>query len=172
MSRRVKAAVFPIEKQDILPYLADQHILTNDYFKQYIAHAKYESVHDSGEVEAIIVSLAELGFRAPARHDAIGAKALALGYQAAPPHLAFYIRLAMMDQEKSKDSVLSRRSVPDSAITVFSDKIEPDTAFPRAVYIRNVDDQLWIRACRYTDDYEFEPDAEFAFIVQVRALGR
>ncbi|MFO3717325.1 hypothetical protein AB9Q04_03025 [Anaerococcus sp. ENR1011] len=35
---------------------------------------------------------------------------------------------------------------------------------PRSCYLRNVDDDLWIRAYRFDNIYEFPLDSEFTFI--------
>lgn len=165
MVKHLKVDIFPISKENIPSYLTERGIKTNDFFIQYLGHAKYESVFNTSQVEVIITNLEEMGFTKPVTHDEIKTKALDLGYKVAPPHLAFYLRLAMLDQPPSANIILSKQAFPDSAIQVFVDKIEPDDDFPRSVYLRNVDGALWLRAARYTDDYLFSLNSSFAFVL-------
>ena len=164
MSYEVKLKTFPIDKNEILSYLDEKKIMYNDYFKLYLGHDKYKSVTSPCVINVVIVNLLELGLKQPSNFIKIKEVALKNGYSTCEPNLGFFLRLELKEQKKSTDSILSQQKNPDSAINVFSDKVEEEWEFPRSCYLRNIDDVLWIRASRFDDIYEFPLDSEFAFI--------
>ena len=70
---------------------------------------------------------------------------------------------AWTDQPQSQNSVLSgTHSSPDGAITVLSELLEGDDAFPKGLYLRKVDGNLWLRGYVCDSAYRFPGDALFA----------
>lgn len=165
MSYKVRVHLFPIEKKDILKYLDDREIKYNDYFKQYLNHDKYKSVTEDKDIEVVILKIEELGLTRPSSFNQIKKAAIKKGYKFCDANLGFYLRLCLKDQRMSSDSILSQGKNPDSAINIFIDKFEEEWTFPRNTYLRNVDGQLWLRASRFDDLYEFEISSEFAFML-------
>lgn len=163
MSYTMKISKFPINKKGIFVHLEKNNIKYNAYFEDYVNHHKYKIVEYQELVTVVILSVSELGFDKPATFTEIKNKALLVGYKACNPNTGFYLRMAMKDQEVSKDSILSQGKHPNSAIGIFTDQIEEDINFPRSAYLRNVDGQLWIRASRFDDLYEFDIDSRWAF---------
>lgn len=164
MTYQVNVKIFPLDKNEILNYLDKKGIKYNELFKLYIDHDKYMSITSPSEVSVEIVNLSELGLKKPSNFLEIKDAALKKGYGMCDPNLGFYLRLALKNQTKSKDKILSQGKNPDSAINIFSDKLGEDLEFPRSSYLRNVNGNLWIRAARFDDFYEFPLDSEFAFI--------
>lgn len=49
-----------------------------------------------------------------------------IGYQLPPAHLGVYLRLALLEQEVSQDTVLSQGKSPDGAICLLSPQLEEE----------------------------------------------
>lgn len=53
-SMRIKVRVFPIAKGQIIEYLKAEGIMTNEFFKQYLSHEKYNDAwQDHGVKEGV-----------------------------------------------------------------------------------------------------------------------
>lgn len=62
--------------------------------------------------------------------------------------------------------MLSQGKSPDGAICLLSPQFEEEFTFPRSVYLRKVDQDLWLRAARFDDEYVFPLTTLFAFVVK------
>ncbi|MGR4071614.1 hypothetical protein [Streptococcus parasuis] len=167
--QRVRVELFPLKKEEILAYLDDKGILVNDYFKTYLAHPAYQEVQEVVEKQKClveIVSLADMGFYREATAPQIEERAVEMGYQLSPAHLGVYLRLTLLEQEVSQDTKLSQRKSPDGAICLLSPQLEEEFTFPRSVYLRKVDQDLWLRAARFDDEYAFPLSTIFAFVTK------
>ncbi len=163
-SRRVE--LFPLKKEEILAYLDDKGILVNDYFKTYLAHSAYQAVKEQQECLVEIVSLSDMGFDRESTAPQIEERAVEMGYQLPPAPLGVYLRLALLEQEVSQDAVLSQGKSPDGAICLLSSQLEKEFTFPRSVYLRKVDQDLWLRAACFDDEYAFPLTTLFAFVTK------
>ncbi|WP_174852953.1 hypothetical protein [Streptococcus suis] len=167
--QRVRVELFPLKKEEILSYLDDKGILVNDYFKTYLAHPAYQEVQEVVEKQKClveIVSLAGMGFDREATTPQIEERAVEMGYQLPPAHLGVYLRLTLLEQEVSQDTKLSQGKSPDGAICLLSPQLEEEFTFPRSVYLRKVDQDLWLRAARFDDEYAFPLTTLFAFVTK------
>ncbi|HFI0264011.1 TPA: hypothetical protein ACGOU9_000405 [Streptococcus suis] len=162
----VRVELFPLKKEEIPAYLDDKGVLVNDYFKAYLAHSAYQVVEEEQEWLVEIVSLADMGLEREATAPQIEARAMELGYQLPPAHLGVYLRLALLEQEVSQDAILSQGKSPDGAICLLSPQLEEEFTFPRSVYLRKVDQDLWLRAARFDDEYAFPLSTIFAFVTK------
>ncbi|HFI0344862.1 TPA: hypothetical protein ACGOWL_000248 [Streptococcus suis] len=162
----VRVEPFPLKKEEILAYLDDKGVLVNDYFKIYLAHSAYQVVEEQQECLVEIVSLADMGFDREATAPQVEERAVEMGYQLPPAHLGVYLRLTLLEQEVSRDAILSQGKSPDGAICLLSPQLEEEFAFPRSVYLRKVDQDLWLRAARFDDEYAFPLATLFAFVMK------
>ncbi|HFI0148914.1 TPA: hypothetical protein ACGO16_001472 [Streptococcus suis] len=162
----VRVELFPLKKEEILVYLADKGILVNDYFKTYLAHPAYQEVVERQGCLVEVVSLADMGFAREATAPQIEERAVEMGYQLPPAHMGVYLRLALLEQEVSQDAILSQGKSPDGAICLLSPQLEEEFTFPRSVYLRKVDQDLWLRAARFDDEYAFPLTILFAFVTK------
>lgn len=89
-----------------------------------------------------------------------------MGYHLPPAHLGVYLRLTLLEQEVSQDAILSQGKSPDGAICLLSPQLEEEFTFPRSVYLRKVDQDLWLRAARFDDEYAFPLSTIFAFVTK------
>ncbi|NQN49777.1 hypothetical protein HPA16_05395 [Streptococcus suis] len=162
----VRVELFPLKKEEILAYLDDKGVLVNDYFKTYLAHPTYQEVEEQQEWSVEIVSLADMGFDREATAPQIEERAVEMGYQLPPAHMGVYLRLTLLEQEVSQDAILSQGKSPDGAICLLSPQLEEEFTFPRSVYLRKVDQDLWLRAARFDDEYAFPLTTLFAFVTK------
>ena len=74
------------------------------------------------------------------------------------------MRLSWLDQPASGNTVLSgRHEVPDQPVTVLSELLDQDNAFPKGLYLRNAAGVNWLRGYVCDESCRFPPDALFAF---------
>ncbi|WP_105158478.1 hypothetical protein [Streptococcus suis] len=162
----VRIKLFPLKKEEIPAYLDDKGVFVNDYFKTYLDHSAYQVVEEQQECLVEIVSLADMGFDREATAPQIEERAVEMGYQLPPAPLGVYLRLALLEQEVSQDAILSQGKSPDGAICLLSPQLEKEFTFPRSVYLRKVDQDLWLRAARFDDEYAFPLTTLFAFVTK------
>ena len=161
--KRFELNVEPLSAGQIPEMLEAHGIRVNRYAEEYFAHPQF-SFSRPGKMTVVIVSLREIGLDGGATLNDISQRLSALGLTPCPPGTGLFLRLAWTDQPKSRNSVLSgTHSSPDGAVMVFSDILERDDAFPKGLYLRNVDDVLWLRGYVCDASYRFPDDALFAF---------
>lgn len=147
----------------IIRMLEENQIFINDYARMYISHPRFFS-SQAEETVIVIASLREIGLETGATLDEIFRHIGTAGLKPCPVNTGVDLRLQWKDQPQSRNSVLSgTHSAPDSAVTVLSEILEEDDAFPKGLYLRNVDGSLWLRGYVCDAAYRFPEDALFAF---------
>lgn len=153
----------PVSRGRVPSVLHANGIRINEYAKLYLDHPRCFSDPFSGSVRVVIVSLRELGFQTGATLNEILARVPSLGFRPCRPDMGLYLRLALSDQSKSRNAVLTgQHRSPDGAITVLSEPPEADDAFPKGLYLRNVEGTLWLRGYVCDASYRWSPDDLFA----------
>ena len=161
--KRIVLKTEPLAADQIIRMLEENHILMNDYARMYIAHPRFFS-RQSEEVSVVIASLQETGLETGATLNEIFRHIQTIGLKPCSPETGAFLRLQWKEQPQSRNSVLSgTHSAPDSAVTVLSELLEEDDAFPKGLYLRNVDGSLWLRGYICDSTYRFPEDALFAF---------
>ena len=157
----LKIEHFPLEQ--IFDVLTEHGILINHYAEEFFAHPRF-SIERSKETIVTIASLQEIGLENGATLREIFTHISKTGLKACHVSTGLFLRLAWTDQPQSHNSTLSgTHSSPDQAVTVLSEIIEQDDDFPKGLYLRNVDGNLWLRGYICDDSYRFPGDAFFAF---------
>ncbi len=152
----------PMTAEQSLRTLRERGVLTNRYAEAYISHPRFSS-GGVGESTAVILSLEELGLERGASLDELFRHIQGTPFTPCPPDTGFFLRLAWTDQPQSGNSVLTgTHGSPDQAVTVLSEMLERDDAFPRGLYLRKVDGKLWLRGYVCDSAYRFPGDALFA----------
>lgn len=153
----------PFSKDDIPKMLKDHGICINHYAREYFSHPEF-SVSHSGEMALMIASLREIGLEDGAALSDIFKRIPELGLRPCRPCAGLMLRIAWTDQPRSRNSVLSgTHEAPDRAVTVLSEALEDNDDFPKGLYLRNVDGDLWLRGYICGAEYRFDGDATFAF---------
>ncbi len=161
--KRIVLKTESLAADQIIRMLEENHILMNDYARMYIAHPRFFS-RQSEEVSVVIASLQETGLETGATLNEIFRHIQTIGLKPCSPETGAFLRLQWKEQPQSRNSVLSgTHSAPDSAVTVLSELLEEDDAFPKGLYLRNVDGSLWLRGYICDSTYRFPEDALFAF---------
>ncbi len=153
----------PFPKDLLAEKLKEHGILTNRYAEQYFAHPAFSTVH-AEEMSVVIASLREIGLEDGASLARILQYVPCRGFLPCPANTGLFLRLAWKDQPQSMNSVLSgtHRS-PEGAVTVLTGIIEEGDAFPKGLYLRNVDGSLWLRGYVCDSAFRFSGDDLFAF---------
>ena len=152
----------PLTAEQTLQTLKEHGILTNRYAKEFISHPCF-SAKEQTEMTAAIIPLKELGLENGASLDELFRHIQETQFSPCPADAGVFLRLAWTDQPQSQNSVLTgTHSAPDQAVTVLSQPLERDDAFPKGLYLRKVDGSLWLRGYVCDDTYRFAGDALFA----------
>ena len=161
--RKIVLKIEPIPSEQISDVLKEHGILINHYAEEFFAHPLF-STGCSRETTVTIASLQEIGLENGATISDILMHISKTGLKACALSIGLFLRLAWTDQPQSQNSILNgTHSSPNQAVTVLSEIIEQDDAFPKGLYLRNVDGNLWLRGYICDDAYRFPGDAMFAF---------
>lgn len=154
----------PVPKESVRAVLEANGIRINRYAEEYFAHPGFVTEDWPPNVRVVILSPSELGFTEAASFGDITQRAIAAGYRLCRPATGFYLRLQFRDQEQSRNSVLTGlHQSPDRAVTVATAPLNPDDAFPKGLYLRNLEGTLWLRGYRCDASYLWSEDDLFAF---------
>lgn len=153
----------PIPKDRLRSLLEEREIRINRYAETYIAHPGFRADRTE-EKRVVIASLREIGLENGGSLADIFQSLPALGLGPCAPDTGLYLRLAWTAQPQSRDTVLTgtHRS-PEGAVTVLSEPLEREDAFPKGLYLRNVDGKLWLRGYICDGVHRFSGDDLFAF---------
>jgi hypothetical protein len=152
----------PFPKEKISEKLRENGILTNRYAEEFFSHPGF-ATERAERSDIVIISLSELGFSEGATLEEVVRRLPALQLKPCDASTGLFFRFAWKDQQISRNSVISgTHEVPDSAVTVLSEPLEKDDAFPKGLYLRNVDGKLWLRGYVCDSVYRFPGDALFA----------
>ena len=157
----LKANPFP--KNQILNRLEEHNILINQYAQTFFLHPTFSTEHTQ-EMTIAIASLREIGLENGATLNEIFQQAEKRCFKSCPTNTGLFLRLAWKNQPQSQNSILSgTHHSPEQAVVVLSEIIEKDDAFPKGLYLRNVDGKLWLRGYVCDSEYRFSGNDLFAF---------
>jgi hypothetical protein len=160
---QLEVPVFSIQKDSVLSLLAENSIRVNEHAKTFFDHPSFSCDCVSGIVPVAIASLSELGCKDGATLPEILRKIPSSGFRLCRPELGLFLRLFWKDQPESCNSVLSgQHRAPDGAVTVLSEPLEADDAFPKGLYLRIVDGTLWLRGYVCDAQHVWSKDDLFA----------
>jgi hypothetical protein len=154
-----------LARAELREALTSAAVSLNESAERLLANSVFGSdeARTASTIEIVQCSVRDLGLLCGATLPQILAAAGESGLQPCPPYAGPYLRLAMLDQPNAPDSVMSKGRAPSGSITIASERLRPETDFPRGFYLRVVDGQRWLRGYRCTDDALWLADVEFAF---------
>ena len=157
----LKACSFP--KSQIMNKLEEHNILINQYAELFFTHPAFFTNHPT-EMTIAIASLREIGLENGATLNEIFRQIDTLGFKPCPTNTGLFLRFEWKNQPQSQNSILTgTHCSPEQAVVVFSNPIESDDAFPKGLYLRNVEGRLWLRGYVCDSEYRFSGDDLFAF---------
>lgn len=110
-----------------------------------------------------ILTVADLNLNVPATLPNIFQAAQQQGLQLCSLETAIALRLFWLDQPESSDSEMHRHKAPDFSVTVASPVISESPEQPKGFYLRNVNQQLWLRGYICDDTFIWNQNDKFAF---------
>ena len=139
-------------------------ILLNEYARLYLRHPDLQQGLPE-QFQLVLCTPAELGFSEGCTLEELMDRARNYGLSPCHPMASVFLRLHLMDQPESGNTILTgtHRS-PDGAITVLSKPLCQDDTFPKGLYLRNVSGKLWLRG--YVCDAGFLWSASDVFALE------
>ncbi len=138
-------------------------ICLNEYARAYLQHPKLQQKELPEQLSLVLLTPSELGFSDGCTLQQLIDQAQAFGFSPCHPMAAVFLRLLLMDQRESENTVLTgTHRAPDGAITVLSKPLCRDDAFPKGLYLRNVSGTLWLRGYICDADFVWSPSDVFA----------
>ena len=157
----LKAAPFP--KNQIPRKLEEHNIFVNQYAEEFFAHPTFSTEH-TGEMTIAVAALREIGLENGATLKEIFRHIEKRYLKPCPANTGLFLRIAWKNQPESQNSILSgTHDSPEKAVVVLSEIMEKDDAFPKGLYLRNVDGRLWLRGYVCDSEYRFSGNDLFAF---------
>lgn len=141
-----------VGKEELLKQLIDRGVQFNKYAHTLFEHTAFSIREKIVQVNLVRVNLHDLGISQPCTFAEIVSKASELDLNLCPLYLGAFLRLEYMDQAEGP------------YLTVASLKPENDENFPNGFYVRNIENSLWLRGYRASDDYEWPVESEFIFL--------
>ena len=153
----------PFPKNQIFKMLEMHNILINQYAETFFAHPAFLT-ENTREMKIAIASLREIGLGNGATLNEVLRHIEKCAFKPCQPNTGLFLRITWVNQPKSQNSILGgMHCSPDQAVVVLSEQIEADDAFPKGLYLRNVDGRLWLRGYVCDSDYRFSGNDLFAF---------
>ncbi len=153
--------------EELLIALAEHKVQLNAHAPLYFLHPGFQLSPSPWTATVRLLTPAELGFGDPTPFPELARAAEAQGLALCPPEVGPYLRLALIHQEESRDTLLTgAHRAPQGAIHVMSPRLDRRDNFPRGLYLRNVAGLLWLRGYVCDEAYPFPTDALLAFLVK------
>ena len=150
-------------KEHILTVLNEHDVSINHYAEMFFQHTGF-TTELSNERRIAITSLQEIGLESGATLAEIARQIPKYDLFPCPANTGLFLRILWKDQPQSNNSILrGTHSAPDQAVTVYSEPLRQDDAFPKGLYLRNIDGRLWLRGYICDAEYRFPAESLFAF---------
>jgi hypothetical protein len=138
-------------KVQLINQLVEKGIQFNKYAQMLFAHSSFSVGHEIEKVKLAKVNLSDLRITKPCFYQEIVGSASDLGLKLCPIYLGAFLRLAYLEQPEGP------------YLTIASVMPENDENYPNGFYVRNLENSLWLRGYKASDDYEWPIDSEFIF---------
>lgn len=159
---RLQVWVGGLSRRELMSRLSSRGILTNPHAETLLERVDFDD-RASRPVMVTERTVAELGLLSGARLSQIFEVAQQQGLLLCPVDTGPYLRMALKEQEASRDSVMSSGQAPDGGLTVAAEALSKDDEYPKGFYLRVVDGQAWLRGYRCDDEHTWSPDDRFIF---------
>jgi len=147
-----RIAVGGLSKEQLIESLVKSGVRFNKYAETLFAHASFSPSPIVESLSLVKVKQSDLALNKQSTYSEITKQALSLGLKLCPIYLGAFLRLEYLDQAAGP------------YLTIASQKLEDTESFPNGFYVRNLDNCLWLRGYRASDDYKWPLDHEFIFL--------
>lgn len=141
-----------ITKQQLLQRLIAVGIQFNKYAHDLFNHSQFSPPSKNEQVELVKVTLSDVGLNNPSSYLELINRVSTLGLKPCPLYIGAYLRLEYLDQPAGP------------YLTIASIKPENDADYPNGFYIRNFENELWLRGYRADDFCDWPDQNEFVFL--------
>jgi hypothetical protein len=122
-----------VSKSDLLRELAEQSVSLNEYARVLFDDPKFTTSPEPYSVRLVSVSLADIGLPDGGLWGDIVDRAASAGLRPCPLEVAPHLRLAYQDQPVGP------------YLTVVSLRLRSDDEYPNGLYLRRLEEGLWLR---------------------------
>lgn len=140
-----------LSKVELLNRLQAKGIQCNKYATTLFDDPSFVPGPSVEKAKLVKVNLMDIGFTKPSIYQDIVSKAEQLGLKLCPLILAAYLRVEYLDQPEGP------------YLKIASPKVGNSDDDPRGFYLRNIDNVLWLRGYRASDDWAYDLDMNFVF---------
>ncbi|NQV12581.1 helicase [Candidatus Uhrbacteria bacterium] len=142
-----------LSKDALHDELRKNDILLNEYAERIFNSGKFVVLEDCHEFRTVELTVGGLGFSNGATTREIIGKAKSLGLVECPLELAAYLRLQYLDQ-------------PTGHMITIASKMTEETkvGFGLGLYIRRLEDGLWLRGYRAHVEFVWCPESHLVFV--------
>ena len=142
-----------LTKAELLWRLGGAGVSLNAYAIELFADPIFQTSSTENEVLPVVVSLPDLDLRDGGTYAQIVARAESAGLVSCPTEVAPHLRLRYLDQPEGP------------YLTVASAKLRAEDAFPNGLYLRRLEDGLWLRGYNAGPENIYAPDfTDFVFM--------
>lgn len=142
-----------VTKAELLWQLGLQGVSLNEYARVLFADPVFAPAKEECQVRPVVVSLPDLGLTDGGTFDEIVQRAGSAGLTPCPTELGPHLRLRYRDQPEGP------------YLTVASQKLRGEDAFPNGLYLRRLEDGLWLRGYNAGPENIYAPDfTDFVFL--------
>lgn len=154
-----------VSPEQILEELARRCVLLNEAARVLLASPCFVWSPDRRDVLTVELAVRDLGLPEGGVMGEILARAAEVGLHPCPMELAPHMRLQYMDQpEGSRGFPATAHQAPPGSITIVSDPLAADDAFPKGFYLRRIDGVLWLRGYAASKDHRWNAADRMVFI--------
>jgi hypothetical protein len=145
-------------KHQLLQDLARHAVQLNDAARQLFASDRFATAPLATPLAAVEVTVRGIGFPQGATMPALLARAMAMGLRPCPLEAAPHFRLQYRDlPDAPGETSAQRHRAPPGSITVVSEPLTDDDAFPKGFYVRRTDGVDWLRGYWSGPDHLWDP---------------
>ena len=153
-----------ITRSQLTSRLSERGILLNAHAETLLEHAVFET-RTAQTVAVTERTVAELGLPDGGSLSQILEAAQQQNLLLCPADTGPHLRLELIEQATSADSVMSSGRAPTGSLTVASAPLSDDDEYPKGFYLRVVDGEPWLRGYRCDDEHVWSSDDRFVFRV-------
>lgn len=132
--------------------IADNDLRIGDWGSDILGKPEFTAATEPAEVDLVVMSVKDLGFKRITRYDAICARAKELGLELCPAEVGPQLRLQYLDQPKNEWLIIAMEAIRASNGYLFVFHVEHD------------DDGRWLDASYGYPDNLWYPDDQFVFV--------
>ncbi|PYZ97011.1 helicase [Alteribacter lacisalsi] len=153
-----------LSKHQLLQRLRERAIFINEYGEMLITDEKFTTSETKYCIETVEISVGSLGFPNGANTAEIFERAKVLGLYLCPLELGPYLRLEYIEQPEGNTGTSSQQNqAPRGAITVATETLYDDDDFPKGLYLRRINGDLWLRGYIADDLHIWNHNDHFVF---------